>query len=219
MQMPQSAPATVVQPASAAARGSRLAELRARPRRAGEASFFFHDSLHNRDAVKVLPGEYFVHAEDILIMTTLGSCIAACLWDREARVGGLNHFMLPEGRSGSGRYGAYAMEVLINELLKLGATRPTLEAKVFGGAQVSDGPDMLNIGERNTEFVFEYLKAEHIPMVSSDVRGSAPRKLCFMPVSGMALVKRLTAAHPDALAPLLRAALPADADAGTVDLF
>ena len=218
MTLLSAAPAPI-HPAAAAPGASRLAALRARPRRAGEASFFFHDSILKRDAVKVLPGEYFVHSDDIAIMTTLGSCIAACLWDREARVGGMNHFMLPEGRSNSGRYGAYAMEVLINELMKLGASRPTLEAKVFGGAQVSDGRDTLNIGEQNTLFVIEYLKTEHIPMVSNDVRGPYPRKLCFMPTSGMAMVKRLMASHPDALAPLPHAALSANADAGTVDLF
>ena len=212
-------PATAAAYAAATATASRLALLRARPRRAGEASFFFYDSHFKSDAVKVLPGEYFVHTDNILITTTLGSCIAACLWDRVARVGGMNHFMLPEGRNGSGRYGAYAMEVLINEMMKLGATRPTLEAKLFGGAQVMDGMDTLNIGERNTEFAIRYLEAEHIQMVSNDVRGPYPRKLCFLPASGKAMVKRLTAAHPDALAPRPRSALPADAEAGTVDLF
>jgi chemotaxis protein CheD len=67
------------------------------PRKPGEASFFFYDAHFRNEAVKVLPGEFFVHDEDLLIMTTLGSCIAACLWDREKRVGGMNHFMLPEG--------------------------------------------------------------------------------------------------------------------------
>ena len=83
--------------------GARLAHLKAQPRKPGEASFFYYDAHFKNDAVKILPGEYFVYAEDILIMTTLGSCIAACLWDREAKIGGMNHFMLPEGDSGSGR--------------------------------------------------------------------------------------------------------------------
>ena len=73
------------------------------------------------EAVKVLPGEYYVADEDLLIMTTLGSCIAACLWDRERRVGGMNHFMLPEGSGDSGRYGSFAMDLLIGELVNLGA--------------------------------------------------------------------------------------------------
>ena len=76
---------------------SRLERLKSAPRKPGEASFFFYDAHFKNDAVKILPGEYFVHNEDLLIMTTLGSCIAACLWDRNAHVGGMNHFMLPEG--------------------------------------------------------------------------------------------------------------------------
>jgi chemotaxis protein CheD len=105
------------------AAGARLARLKAQSRKPGEASFFFYDAHFKNDAVKILPGEYFVYDEDILIMTTLGSCIAACLWDRHARIGGMNHFMLPEGGDGntSGRYGSYAMELLINELMKRGA--------------------------------------------------------------------------------------------------
>ena len=198
---------------------SRLAQLKARPPRPGEASFYFYDAFFKNDAVKILPGEYFVYAEDLLIMTTLGSCIAACLWDREAHIGGMNHFMLPEGGSASGRYGAYAMELLINEMLKLGATRLTLEAKVFGGGQVVEGMTTMNIGERNTDFVVDYLKAERIPIVSKDVLGPYPRKVCFLPASGKAMVKRLATAHADVIAPAPRAAIPADAGAGTVDLF
>ena len=206
-------------PASNQTTPSRLAELRARPRRAGEASFFFYDSHFKSDAVKVLPGEYFVYGSDIVMTTTLGSCIATCLWDCDAGIGGMNHFMLPDGRSDSGRYGAYAMELLINELMKLGATRSRLEAKLFGGAQVIDGMRTLNIGEHNTDFAIRYLEAERIPVVSNDVRGPHPRKVCFVPASGKAMVKRLAAAHPDALVPLPRAVLPADAGAGSVDLF
>ena len=170
---------------------SRLAALRAQPRALGEASIFFHDAFFGNDAVKLLPGEYFVHDEDILIMTTLGSCIAACLWDREARVGGMNHFMLPDGGTDSGRYGDYAMQQLIDAMLRRGATRATLEAKVFGGAQLIDGMSLMNIGERNTAFVSAYLHAQRIPIVSQDVAGSWPRKLCFVPASGKAMVKRI----------------------------
>ncbi|MEO5698104.1 MAG: chemoreceptor glutamine deamidase CheD [Burkholderiaceae bacterium] len=209
-------------PAPAAA--SRLADLRAAPRRPGEASFFFHDAFFGSDAVKVLPGEYFVHHEDILIMTTLGSCIAACLWDREARVGGLNHFMLPEGGdSDSGRYGSFAMELLINEMMKRGATRATMEAKVFGGGQVVEGMTTLNIGARNTSFVMGYLQTERIPVVSTDVLDVYARKVCFLPASGKAMVKRLASANPGALLAQERAAASrlqaAHGLAGSVDLF
>ncbi|HWH84788.1 MAG TPA: chemoreceptor glutamine deamidase CheD [Burkholderiaceae bacterium] len=202
---------------------SRLERLKAQPRRPGEASFFYYDAFFHNDAVKILPCEYFVHDEDLLIMTTLGSCIAACLWDREAKVGGMNHFMLPEGDSGSGRYGSYAMELLINELQKRGATRATLEAKVFGGGQVVEGMQTMNIGERNTAFVLDYLKTERISVVSKDVLGPYPRKVCFLPASGKAMVKRLAPANPAALIAQDRAAaqqaVPQAAAGGSIDLF
>jgi chemotaxis protein CheD len=206
-----------------ASRSSRLTRLRAAARRPGEASFFWYDSHFGNDAVKVLPGEYFVHAEDILIMTTLGSCIAVCLWDRERRIGGLNHFMLPQGASSDGRYGSYAMELLINEMLRQGASRPALEAKVFGGAQVVAGMETLNVGERNTCFVLEYLQTERIPVVSRDVLDVHPRKVCFMPANGRVVVKRLRPTNAAALLQQDRAAAqraqPVASAGGSVDLF
>ncbi|MBE0546597.1 MAG: chemoreceptor glutamine deamidase CheD [Rubrivivax sp.] len=206
----------------------RLKQLKAASRRPGEASFFWYEPQFQCEAVKVLPGEYFVHEEDLLIMTTLGSCIAACLWDRNARVGGLNHFMLPEGSgqdsaSTGGRYGSYAMELLINELLKRGATRSTLEAKVFGGGQVIAGMATMNVGERNTRFVLDYLQTEHIPVVSKDVLDIYPRKVCFLPASGKAMVKRLAPTQAAALLAQERAAAqrvtPTATAGGSVDLF
>lgn len=203
--------------------GSRLSRLRAAPRRPGEASFFWYDTHFGNEAVKVLPGEYFVESEDILIMTTLGSCIAACLWDRDRRIGGMNHFMLPEGDAVDGRYGSYAMELLVNELLRRGAARTSLDAKVFGGAQVIAGMDSVNVGERNTRFVLEYLRTEGIPVVARDVLDVYPRKVCFMPASGRVVVKRLMASQAAALQQRDRAAAqrarPAATGGGTVDLF
>jgi chemotaxis protein CheD len=202
---------------------SRLDALKAKPRKPGEASFFWYDAKFASEAVKVLPGEYYAATEDLLIMTTLGSCIAACLWDRHAQVGGLNHFMLASGADDSGRYGSYAMELLINELLKLGATRSTLEAKVFGGGQVISGMDTMRVGEKNTAFVLDYLHTERIPVVSKDVLDIYPRKVCFLPKSGKAMVKRLAATHGAELAARERAAaarsLAGDGGAGSVDLF
>ena len=210
-------------PAGAARAGSRIDQLKAAPRKPGEASFFFYDAHFKNDAVKILPGEYFVDSEDILIMTTLGSCIAACLWDRERKVGGMNHFMLPDGAGtgDSGRYGSYAMELLINELLKRGATRATLEAKVFGGGQVISGMSTMNVGERNTNFVLDYLRTERITVVSKDVLDIYPRKVCFLPASGKAMVKRLASANTEALAAQERAAATraVPAAGGSVDLF
>ncbi len=199
-----------------------VARLKAQPRKNGEASFFYYDSHFKAAAVKVLPGEYFVDTEDVLIQTTLGSCIAACLWDRVAMVGGLNHFMLPEGNGESGRYGLFAMELLINEMLKRGANKGRMEAKVFGGGAVISGMSSINVGERNTNFVLDFLKTERIPVVSKDVLDVYPRKVCFLPKSGKAMVKRLAAAN-DALLAQDRTAVqkvaPVASNGGSIDLF
>lgn len=215
---PVAGPGNAVQPAS------RLDRLKSRPRKAGEASFFFFDAHFRNDAVKVLPGEFFVYDEDILVMTTLGSCIAACLWDREKRIGGMNHFLLPEGNGGadSGRYGSFAMDLLIGELVKRGATRSTMEAKVFGGGAVISGMNSINVGQQNTDFVLDYLRTERITVVSKDVLDIFPRKVCFLPASGKAMVKRLASANTEALAAQERAAAraaPAASAGGSVDLF
>ena len=199
----------------------RLQQLKAQPRRPGEASFFYMDSQFKCEAVKVLPGEFFVYDEDILIMTTLGSCIAACIWDRDKRVGGMNHFMLPEGSGDSGRYGSFAMDLLIGELVKRGANRATMEAKVFGGGAVLDGMSTINIGQRNTAFVLEYLKTERIPVVSKDVLEIYPRKVCFMPASGRAMVKKLQPTNTETIVAQERQALQRSAPStgGSIDLF
>jgi chemotaxis protein CheD len=208
--------------------GPRLERLKAAARKPGEASFFFWDAHFRNDAVKVLPGEYFVHDEDLIITTTLGSCIAACLWDRERRIGGMNHFMLPDSGSSDGtglggRYGSYAMELLINEMMKRGAARATMEAKVFGGGAVISGMNSINVGERNTQFVLDYLRTERIPVVSKDVMEIYPRKVCFLPASGKAMVKRLASTNAEALVAQDRAAAqrkaPSGAGAGSIDLF
>lgn len=208
---------------SSGAGAARVAQLKAQPRKPGEASFFFYDAHFKNAAVKILPGEYFVDNEDILVMTTLGSCIAACLWDRQAQVGGMNHFMLPEGAGDSGRYGSFAMELLINELMKRGASKSRMEAKIFGGGAVIAGMNTINVGERNTNFVLDYLKTERIPVVSKDVMDVYPRKVCFLPHSGKAMVKRLAPTNTDALVQQDRAAAqkaqPVVSSGGSVDLF
>lgn len=227
-QAPRIAPLSADVYASApagAAKQSTLQELKGRSRRPGEASFFFFDHHFQHNAVKVLPGEYFVSDENLVIMTVLGSCIAACLWDSRSRIGGMNHFMLPDGDTNdvSGRYGSYAMELLINEMLKLGARRESLQAKVFGGGQVMHNFTTMNVGERNTTFVMNYLQTERIPIVSEDVLDIYPRKVVFFPVTGKAMVKRLAHAHPEALVAQDvkgNAATVAKATAGgSVDLF
>ena len=222
-----SAPYPSAPPAASTAPG-RLERLKAASRKNGEASFFFYDAHFRNEAVKVLPGEFFVADEDLLVLTTLGSCIACCLWDREKRVGGMNHFLLPDSGAGSGgdsgRYGSFAMDLLIGELVKRGATRSTMEAKVFGGGAVISGMNTINVGERNTSFVLDYLRTERITVVSKDVLDIYPRKVCFLPATGKAMVKRLASANTEALAVLERAAAARATPAGSggggsVDLF
>lgn len=161
------------------------------------ATNLYYDRTFDRDAAKILPGEFYVTFKDMVIVTVLGSCVAACIRDRVSGIGGMNHFMLPEGDgngpvSTSARYGNYAMEVLINELLKAGAQRENLEAKVFGGGAVLRGFTALNVGERNAQFVKQYLRAENIRIVAEDLNDVHPRKVYFFPRSGKVLVKKLT---------------------------
>ena len=115
------------------------------------------------------------------------------------------------------------MELLINEMMKRGASRSSLEAKVFGGGQVISGMNTMNVGERNTSFVLDYLKTERIPVLSKDVLNIYPRKVCFLPASGKAMVKRLASTHSEALATQDRAATlgtqPAATGGGSIDLF
>lgn len=208
----------------ASERNSTIEELKARPRKPGEASFFYPDHHFQYNAVKVLPGEYFVSDENLVIMTVLGSCIAACLWDTRAQIGGMNHFMLPDGEDGigAGRYGSYAMELLINEMLKNGARRESMQAKIFGGGQVMSNFTTMNVGERNTQFVIDYLQTERIPLLSQDVLDIYPRKVCFFPVTGKAMVKRLAHAHPDQAVNERRgnvATVVQSTSGGSVDLF
>jgi chemotaxis protein CheD len=203
---------------------SRIEALKATRPKPGEASFFYRDHHFKQDAVKVLPGEYYVTQDDMMVMTVLGSCIAACIWDPKVRVGGMNHFMLPDGAGDTtGRYGSYAMELLINEMIKLGARREWMQAKVFGGGQVMHSFTTMNVGERNTQFVLDYLQTERISVVSKDVLDIYPRKVCYFPSTGKAMVKRLAHSHPETLEIQERkgsaASLAKNNAGGSVDLF
>lgn len=164
----------------------------------------YFDRHFSVEAAKILPGEYYVSDQGMLLVTVLGSCVAACIRDTEAGIGGMNHFMLPDdgGRdviAASARYGVYAMEVLINHLLKLGARRSRLEAKVFGGGAVLSSLASSNVGGRNAEFVIDYLKTERIPIVAKDLLDSYPRKVYFFPSNGRVLVKKLHRVHNETL--------------------
>ena len=165
----------------------------------------YYDRHFQTDAVKILPGEYFVTARDLVIVTVLGSCFSACIRDREKRIGGMNHFMLADCAtcgdllSPSARYGAFAMEILVNHLLKLGARRDHLEAKVFGGGRVMESLASSQVGDKNARFVRHYLKNEGIPVLAEDLLDIYPRKVYFFPASGRVLVKKLLRVHNETI--------------------
>ncbi len=160
------------------------------------ATNLYYDRIFDCEAAKILPGEYYFTRKPMMIVTVLGSCVAACIRDRVSGIGGMNHFMLPDGESGgasasSMRYGSYAMEVLINQLLKAGARRENLEAKVFGGGNVLQGFTSINVGQRNARFVRDYLRDVNIRILAEDLNDIHPRKVYFFPETGKVLVKKL----------------------------
>ena len=164
------------------------------------ATHHYFDRDVGEMAVKLLPSEYYVTTTDTVLTTVLGSCVAACIVDIDNGVAGMNHFMLPDegdstarDQTESMRYGAYAMDVLIRELIRSGARRDRLQAKVFGGAAVLANMTTLNIGDRNADFVLRYLNAERISVAAQDLRGQHARRVCFMPASGKAVVRKLRA--------------------------
>ncbi|MCG2593833.1 chemoreceptor glutamine deamidase CheD [Ramlibacter sp. XY19] len=164
----------------------------------------YFDREFQVDAVKILPGQYHAATGPGTITTVLGSCVSTCLWDPVARIGGMNHFMLPGDSAAanatwraSARFGVYAMEVLINEMTHLGADRRRLVAKVFGGARVLAGFDKLDVGAKNAEFVLEFLKVEGIPVAAQDLLDVCPRKVHFFPATGKVQMKRLQVAPSD----------------------
>lgn len=159
----------------------------------------YFDRNFSCEAVKVGPGEYYVTDQDMMITTVLGSCISACIRDTKTGMGGMNHFMLPDNqvqsRDGqipeSMRYGSYAMEVLLNELIKNGVQHENLEAKIFGGGRVMRDMALMNIGERNANFVRKFLKDEGIRIVAEDLNDIYSRKVYFFPRTGKVFVKKL----------------------------
>ena len=162
----------------------------------------YFDRHFGLEAAKILPGEYFATDKNMVLVTVLGSCVTACLRDSRAGVGGMNHFMLPRSEqdpanpiSMSARYGTFAMEILINQLQKMGARRETMEAKVFGGGNVLRGFTVNSIGEANANFVTEYLHNEGIKIVAKDLLGVNPRKLYYFPSTGKVLVKKIKELH------------------------
>ena len=142
-------------------------------------------------ACKVLPGEHFVTSDpDDMLVTVLGSCVAACIRDPETGFGGMNHFMLPASETGNWgdmtgaamRYGNHAMEVLINTILAKGCPRWQLEIKLFGGGNVTDGTQL--IGHKNAQFALDYLKNEGFEPAAIDLGGNRPRRIHYFPATG-----------------------------------
>lgn len=160
----------------------------------------YWDKRMNVPAAKIMPGEFYVSRSGEMIVTVLGSCVAACIRDKQLGIGGMNHFMLPQetehstdswgGKaSHASRYGNWAMEYLINAILKLGGTRRNLEIKIFGGANVMK--NMSDIGARNVEFVKRYLYEENFEIAAQDVGTIYPRKVLYFPDTGAVKVRKL----------------------------
>lgn len=171
----------------------------------------YWDKQRDMVVAKILPGEFYMTTKNVAIATTLGSCISACIWDERTRIGGMNHFMLPltnkeahevnwgsrDKTTDATRYGNFAMEHLINCILRVGGRKENLRAKLFGGAKVLN--QMSDVGQQNIDFAIAYLEQEEIMVESSDIGNIYPRKVIFEPCSGRAFIKRLDNLHNDTI--------------------
>ncbi|MCP3848712.1 MAG: chemoreceptor glutamine deamidase CheD [Gammaproteobacteria bacterium] len=169
----------------------------------------YWDKTHNSFTAKILPGEYYVTMNDEIVSTVLGSCVSACIRDNVFCIGGMNHFMLPHTSEDvefhvdagpstiASRYGSYAMEMLINDILKHGGRRENLEVKIIGGGKILK--NMSDVGIRNIQFVEKYIAMEGIPLLGEDTGDIYPRKVVFHPHSGKVKVKKLRSLHNDTL--------------------
>jgi chemotaxis protein CheD len=168
----------------------------------------YWDATNELFTAKILPGEFYVTGENEMVTTVLGSCVSACIRDRIFRIGGMNHFMLPIDADGSGRwsgelldrstrYGNYAMEHLINEVLKNGGMRKNLEIKIFGGGRVLQ--QATDIGQKNIDFVLEFIRTEGIELLAKDVGDIYPRKVNYFPATGKVKMKKLRTMHNDTI--------------------
>lgn len=165
----------------------------------------FYDAASGMWMIKLFPGEYYATGKsDEVLVTVLGSCVSACIRDPFRGIGGMNHFMLARGEAGSWgggkstRYGNFAMEKLVNELLKLGCSREALEIKVFGGANVTDTRNLIGTG--NADFVLRYLESEGLRCVAQDLRGQFPRRIQYYPSTGRVVRRLLTGAESQSIA-------------------
>jgi chemotaxis protein CheD len=154
------------------------------------------DSRFPHEIASILPGEFFVSATPMVIYTVLGSCISACIRDPIVRVGGMNHFMLPEPREEehdswgeSTRYGSFAMESLINAILKRGGIKNRLEIKLFGAGKIYDS--QIDVGDKNAKWVIQYLESEGLSVSNADLGNVFPRKVYYFTESGRVLLKKI----------------------------
>jgi chemotaxis protein CheD len=182
------------------------AQLNAYPPMAGcEGILRYWDPTNDIVAAKISPGEFYVTDRNELITTVLGSCISACIRDSATGIGGMNHFMLPETTKSrltsydeivlgnAARYGNFAMENLINFILKNGGKRKNLEVKLFGGAKVI--PAMGDVGDRNIQFILNYVDAEGLAVLAQDLGDIYPRKVNFYPQTGKVRMKKIQSLH------------------------
>jgi chemotaxis protein CheD len=170
----------------------------------------YWDGGHEIIAAKILPGEYYVTQENELITTVLGSCVSACIRDKESGIGGMNHFMLPETNAGklkkdgdaivgiATRYGNYAMEHLINTILSNGGKRKNLEVKVFGGGKIIAA--LTDVGMKNIDFVLSYIDQEGLKLLAHDLGDIYPRKIIYFPQTGKVGMKKIQDLHNDTIA-------------------
>ncbi len=160
----------------------------------------YFDNHFNKKIITIYPGEFYSSSENEMISTVLGSCISIALFDSKEKIGGLNHFMLAKDTSIEddkernrlmGKFGEYAMELLIKDVIEKGAKIENLQAKVFGGSNVFNLPATNNaqVGEVNIKFAFNYLEQKNIPIVTSNTGGTAPRKIFFDPISSKVYLK------------------------------
>jgi chemotaxis protein CheD len=154
------------------------------------------DHRFPHEIASILPGEFFVSPEPMIVYTVLGSCISACIRDPIAGVGGMNHFMLPKPEHASHdswgvstRYGSYAMESLINEIIKRGGLKSRLEIKLFGAGRIYEGN--IDVGSYNAKWVVGYLKSEGLATVKTDLGDVFPRKVYYFTDSGRVLMKKI----------------------------
>jgi len=162
----------------------------------------YFDDRFNIEAIKITPGQYYVTRKDKMIVTVLGTCVGACIRDRVRGIGGMNHFMLADWgrdaanpRSRAAQHGLFAMDKLIDQLVKKGAQTHWLEAKIFGGSDLLRDVNSVDMGRVNSDFLRNYLEKRGIKVAANSMGGAYPRKVYFFPRSGEVMVRTLTKAN------------------------